>query len=247
MKARSEEEARLRVEQELETVRTELRQLRGRVEAGLNATSDETLTRQWVTEAQLRAEQLDKELRLKSQEQRKERNRTQHVRQTQKVQRDDARPHVYGPGDLVFVKSLGSEGDVLSSPDTGGQLEVQVGAFKMRVPTTGVTLRKPAVQVARDNAAQPSMVRYMPSLPKEAPPLEYDFRGWRAEAAIEELDRRLDEASVAGMPFLRIIHGKGTGALRKAVREYLSKHPIVKELETAPQEQGGEGVTIVRL
>lgn len=247
IKARSEEEARVRVEQELETLRTELRQLRARVEAGLHATSDETLTRQWVTQAQIRAEQMDKELRLKSQEQRKERNRTQHVRQTQAQKAQPDKTHVYGPGDLVFVNSLGAEGDIISAPDHAGQLEVQVGAFKMRVPTAGITLRKPAVQVARENAAQPSMVRYMPSVPKEAPPLEYDFRGWRAEAAIEELDRRLDEASVAGMPFLRIIHGKGTGALRKAVRDYLSKHPVVKEVETAPQEQGGEGVTIVRL
>ncbi|HST04864.1 MAG TPA: endonuclease MutS2 [Chloroflexia bacterium] len=245
IKARAEEEARQRVEQELETLRTELRQLRGRVEAGLHATSDETLTRQWVTQAQLRAEQMDKELRARSQEQRKERNRTQHVRQTQKAQPD--KPHTYGPGDLVFVNSLGAEGDVISAPDQGGQIEVQVGAFKMRVPTEGIVLRKPAVQVARENAAQPSMVRYMPSVPKEAPPLEYDFRGWRAEAVIEELDRRLDEASVAGMPFLRIIHGKGTGALRKAVREYLNNHPVVREVETAPLEQGGEGVTIVRL
>jgi DNA mismatch repair protein MutS2 len=245
IKARAEEDARQRVEQELETLRTELRQLRGRVEAGLHATSDETLTRQWVTQAQLRAEQMDKELRARSQEQRKERNRTQHVRQTQKAQPD--KPHTYGPGDLVFVNSLGAEGDVISAPDQGGQIEVQVGAFKMRVPTEGIALRKPAVQVARENAAQPSMVRYMPSVPKQAPPLVYDFRGWRAEAVIEELDRRLDEASVAGMPFLRIIHGKGTGALRKAVREYQNNHPVVSEVETAPLEQGGEGVTIVRL
>jgi len=63
----------------------------------------------------------------------------------------------------------------------------------------------------------------------------------------EEMDRRLDEATVAGMPFLRVIHGKGTGALRKALRDYFQGHPAVKDVETAPLEQGGEGVTIVRL
>ncbi|MEO7859570.1 MAG: Smr/MutS family protein, partial [Nitrospirales bacterium] len=61
------------------------------------------------------------------------------------------------------------------------------------------------------------------------------------------IDQRLGEAALVGMPFLRIIHGKGTGALRKAMREYLKKHSLVKEIETAPLEQGGEGVTIVRL
>ena len=61
------------------------------------------------------------------------------------------------------------------------------------------------------------------------------------------MDRRLNEAAMAGMPFLRVIHGKGTGALRKALREYLGKHPLVKAVETARQEEGGEGATIVRL
>ncbi|MGA7732104.1 MAG: Smr/MutS family protein [Chloroflexia bacterium] len=246
MKARAEEEARLKVEQELDTLRAELRQLRARVEAGLHATSDETLSRQWVTQAQLRAEQLEKELRQKAQEGRKERHRTTHARHTEKVKAEE-KPHTYGPGDLVFVQSLGMEGDILSVPDSSGQVEVQVGAFKTRVPVGNVTLRKAAAQVARDNAAAPSMVRYQPSVPKTPPPLEYDFRGWRAEAAIEEMDRRLDEAAVAGMPFLRVIHGKGTGALRKALREYFKGHPAIREVETAPIDQGGEGVTIVRL
>jgi DNA mismatch repair protein MutS2 len=246
MKARAEEEARLKVEQELDTLRAELRQLRARVEAGLHATSDETLSRQWVTQAQLRAEQLEKELRQKAQEGRKERHRTTHARHTEKVKTEE-KPHTYGPGDLVFVQSLGMEGDLLSAPDSSGQVEVQLGAFKTRVPAANVTLRKAAAQVARDNAAAPSMVRYQPAVAKAPPPLEYDFRGWRAEAAIEEMDRRLDEAAVAGMPFLRVIHGKGTGALRKALREYFKGHPAIREVETAPIDQGGEGVTIVRL
>jgi DNA mismatch repair protein MutS2 len=115
------------------------------------------------------------------------------------------------------------------------------------VPVANITLRKAAAQVARDNAASTNSVRYQPAVPKTPPPLEYDFRGWRAEAAIEEMDRRLDEAAVAGMPFLRVIHGKGTGALRKALRDYFKGHPAVREVETAPIEQGGEGVTIVKL
>jgi DNA mismatch repair protein MutS2 len=84
-------------------------------------------------------------------------------------------------------------------------------------------------------------------MPTETPRLEYDYRGWRAEEAIEDLDRRLNDATLVGMPFIRIIHGKGTGALRQAMREYLRKHPVVKEIEPAPAEQGGEGVTIVKL
>ncbi|MEO5952524.1 MAG: Smr/MutS family protein, partial [Chloroflexia bacterium] len=247
MKARAEEEGRLKVDQELDTLRIELRQLRARVEAGLHATSDETLTRQWVTQAQLRAEQLEKELRQKSQEGRKERNRNTQTRRTEKAKIDEVKPHVFAPGDRVFVQSLGMEGELLSTPDAGGQVEVQLGAFKTRVPVANIGLRRDAAQVAADNASSANVVRYQPSAPITPPPLDYDFRGWRAEAAIEEMDRRLDEAALSGMPFLRVIHGKGTGALRKALREYFKGNPVVKEIETAPLEQGGEGVTIVKL
>jgi DNA mismatch repair protein MutS2 len=194
----------------------------------------------------LRAEQLEKELRQKAQEGRKERNRAAHTRHTEKA-RTEEKSHIFASGDLVFVESLGMEGTLLSSPDSSGQVEVQLGAFKTRVPIANITLRKAAAQVAADHAASSTTVRYQPSVPKAPPPLEYDFRGWRAEAAIEEMDRRLDEAAVAGMPFLRIIHGKGTGALRKALRDYFKTHPAVREVETAPIEQGGDGVTIVKL
>jgi DNA mismatch repair protein MutS2 len=249
IKARAADEARAEIERELEGLRDELRRLRGRVEAGLAATSDETLTRQWINESQARAEAMDKELRARGQEQRKERNRASNQRRATAKSAEAARPHVLGPGDVVFVQSMGSEGDVLSRADSGGQVEVQVGAFKMRLPASSVTLRRTAqaATAARELASARAPVLYSTSGPKTAPPLEYDFRGWRAEEAIEEMDRRLDEAAVAGMPFLRVIHGKGTGALRKALRDYFQNHPVVKEVETAPQEQGGEGVTIVKL
>jgi DNA mismatch repair protein MutS2 len=125
---------------------------------------------------------------------------------------------------------------------------VQAGAFKMRVPATEVTLRRTANAEAKAReTASAARAGSAPAMPTAAPPMEYDFRGWRAEEAIEEIDKRLDEATLVGMPFLRIIHGKGTGALRKAMRDFLKGHPAVKGIETAPQEHGGEGVTIVKL
>jgi DNA mismatch repair protein MutS2 len=246
IKARAAEEARAAMERELEEMRAELRKLRGRVEAGLVATSEEGLTRQWVTQAQIQAEQMDRDLREKAQQQRKERNRVHQQRRA--AARPDEKPHVLGPGDVVFVQSLGAEGEVVSAPGSDGQVEVQVGAFKMRVPSSGLALRRTArVEAASREAASAARGRSAPSVPTAAPPMEYDFRGWRAEEAIEEIDRRLDEATLVGMPFLRIIHGKGTGALRKAMRGFLKGHPAVKAVETAPLESGGEGVTIVKL
>jgi DNA mismatch repair protein MutS2 len=244
IKARAAEDARQQMERELESLRNELRQLRGRVEAGLAATSDSSLTRQWVQEAQTRAEEMDRQLRTVK------KPNVQRAPQRAKATPSSApdTPHVLGPGDRVFVQSLGAEGDVIGKPD-GNQVEVQVGAFKMRVPVSAVTPTRTAQVVRADREASQtaSAGRYATVAPANAPPLEYDFRGWRAEEAVEEIDRRLNEATLVGMPFVRIIHGKGTGALRKALRDFLKSHPLVKGVERAPIEGGGEGVTIVRL
>jgi DNA mismatch repair protein MutS2 len=248
IKARAAEEGRAQLEGELETLRAELRQLRARVEAGLTATSDETLTRQWVKDAQARSEEMERQLKSKANEQKRARHRPQ----TSKTPRtgEPGKPHVFGPGDVVFVQSLSSEGEVLTAPDSSGQVEVQVGAFKMRVPFANLLLRRTAsaASSAREAASAAVARSYStPTMPTETPRLEYDYRGWRAEEAIEDLDQRLNDAALVGMPFIRVIHGKGTGALRQAMREYLRKQPIVKEIEPAPVEQGGEGVTIVKL
>jgi DNA mismatch repair protein MutS2 len=67
----------------------------------------------------------------------------------------------------------------------------------------------------------------------------------RAHEVEEQLDRLVQEAAYANMPFLRIIHGKGTGALRQVVRDYLHSSPYVGSFQTAPLNQGGDGVTVV--
>jgi DNA mismatch repair protein MutS2 len=245
IKARAAEEARAELQAELGQVREELRRLRGRVEAGLGSAQaeEEAITTRWMQEAQVRAQELDKQLATKENQQRRTRARIA----TRLLPREEQKPHTFGPGDTAFVRSLGAEGDVLGAPNKAGEVEVQVGAFKMRVPVEDLQLRRAANAPREESRNVGSAGRYAPSAPIAPPPLEYDFRGWRAEAAIEEIDRRLNEASLSGMPFLRIIHGKGTGALRKALREYFRKHSLVKEVETAPIEQGGEGVTIVKL
>jgi DNA mismatch repair protein MutS2 len=245
IKARAAEEARVELQAELGQLRDEMRRLRGRVEAGLHTgqTTDEAVTTQWLQDAQLRAQELDRQLAAKETQQRKTRARIT----ARKHPREEQKPHTFGPGDTVLVRSVGTEGDVLSAPNKNGEIEVQVGAFKMRVPVEDLALRRAANAPREGSRSVGNAGRYAPTTPVAPPPLEYDFRGWRAEAAIEEIDRRLNEAALSGMPFLRVIHGKGTGALRKAMRDFFRTHALVKEVETAPIEQGGEGVTIVKL
>ena len=81
----------------------------------------------------------------------------------------------------------------------------------------------------------------------ESPGLELDLRGQTTEEAVPRLDRFLDDAYLAGLPWVRIIHGKGTGALRAAVRGALRAHPLVASYEAGKAGEGGDGVTVARL
>jgi DNA mismatch repair protein MutS2 len=75
-------------------------------------------------------------------------------------------------------------------------------------------------------------------------PMENDLRGDRPEENEPALDPYLQDAALAGMPMVRIIHGKGTGVLRQVTRDILKKHPLVRGWAPGPVEQGGEGVTL---
>ncbi len=145
-------------------------------------------------------------------------------------------------GDHVYVASLNAEGEVLSITDER-EAEVQVGSLRVRVSLDGLERRagpkkredEPLYEYAGDVAvAQPA-----------SPGLELQIRGMTAEQAIPLLEDYLDRAYLAGLPWCRIIHGKGTGVLRKVVREVLRSHPLVREYKTAPLNEGGDGATVV--
>lgn len=81
----------------------------------------------------------------------------------------------------------------------------------------------------------------------QPPPLELDVRGQTVEEALEAIERRLDSAYLAGLPFVRVIHGKGTGRLRQAIRQALRKNRYAASFGTGNESEGGDGVTVVRL
>ena len=82
---------------------------------------------------------------------------------------------------------------------------------------------------------------------RPSPGMEIDLRGQRAEDALDALDRYIANASLSGLPFVRIIHGKGTGRLRQVIREALKGMEGVKNYEEGGDKEGGEGVTVVHL
>ncbi|ACX51693.1 MutS2 family protein [Ammonifex degensii KC4] len=144
-------------------------------------------------------------------------------------------PASFVPGDPVFVPSLGREGTVVAVE--GDSLTVQVGAFKLELPAAAV----------RPVAKKESPGGVAVSTPSARARPVLDLRGQRVEEALENLSRYLDAALLAGLERVTIIHGHGTGALRAAVRDYLSSHPQVKSFRLGTPEEGGAGVTVVEL
>jgi len=144
-------------------------------------------------------------------------------------------------GDTVFVHPLNALGEVTTISD--GEAEVQVGYMRTRLPLTVLERRK-GNGLADEQVASPAPV-IVPSTP--SPGTRIDLRGLTVDEAIQHLDRHLDAGSRAGLPWIHIIHGKGTGALRTGVRRFLTGHPLVSAYESGKDKEGGEGVTIARL
>ncbi len=143
-------------------------------------------------------------------------------------------------GDRVFVPRLGQAGKVTALDDKGA--EVQVGSFRVRLKPDELGEKVTEPESPREQ------VTSRVSLPEvESPGVEVSLRGMRADEALEKLEKYLDRAYLAGLPYVRIVHGKGTGTLRKLARELLSAHPLVAEIRAAEPHEGGEGVTVAKL
>lgn len=156
-------------------------------------------------------------------------------------------------GKRVRLRNLDTEGVVTSLGQE--EAEVLVGNMRMRVRVTDLASPKEQVETAEQKtgrqARKPVPESEQASAGKKvfvpSPGMEIDIRGQRAEDALDILDRYLDSAVVAGMPFVRVIHGKGTGRLRQVIREALQENSNVSSFEQGADNEGGEGVTIVHL
>jgi DNA mismatch repair protein MutS2 len=147
-----------------------------------------------------------------------------------------------GPGDRIYLHDVPTPGEAISAPDASGELEVKLGSLRARVNV------KQIESVEKASEIKPETPEYEPSLlptPKASP--ELDLRGLSVDEALILIDQRLDEAVRSGVKELRIIHGKGTGTLRRAVREMLAKHTLVESYAEAERRDGGDGVTVVEL
>jgi DNA mismatch repair protein MutS2 len=142
------------------------------------------------------------------------------------------------PGDTVRVKSLNTTAEV--NEIIGGEADVQVGRMRMRVKLSDLE----RIRGAQPLAEKQERVTFAEK--PASPGMELDLRGMTAEEGVSLVEDYVDRAARAALPFARIIHGKGTGVLRQAVRNALKAHPFVKSFETGQDGEGGDGVTVVK-
>jgi DNA mismatch repair protein MutS2 len=135
---------------------------------------------------------------------------------------------------------VGISGEVVGFTEDGESVEVASGSFRLTQPLTAVRREARAEQQRR-----PARVATLPRAPQVDS--ELNILGMRVHEAEDALDRYLDAAALAGLPSVRIVHGKGTGALRTEVHEVLRQHPLVDRFELAGRSEGGEGATVVYL
>ena len=143
-------------------------------------------------------------------------------------------------GQRVYVRGIPRPVEVVTPPDEHGQVEVLLGTMRAKIPV---------YQLERLAGDQPAEVQ--PAVPVSRPSRrntgnEIDLRGFRVEEALEKVEGLLNDAVLDQAGEVRIIHGKGTGVLRRAVREYLEDHPLVSSAEQG-EGPGGDGVTVVHL
>jgi DNA mismatch repair protein MutS2 len=174
----------------------------------------------------------------------------------------NAQPHLLrhiAPGDKVFLKSMGKVAVVQREVDKD-LFEVALGPIKMRVKRDELSEPSGLGAGSRQGGAGQGKIDPLAAARKQKGVhvtvtsantddmrAEINLIGRTVDEATDELEKYLDHAFLAGLPRVRVIHGHGAGILRRGVREFLKGHPHVAGIEEAPQNEGGQGATLVEL
>lgn len=265
------EKNRLESEQalmEIENLRTEARNLKNELEkskASIDKQRDSIIreaksqARQIIHDAKADAENALAEIKKLSEEETAERDRKSSEIRTRlrdklkenQVESDipllnmtaEKSNHTFNNGDNVYILSLKQKGIALGPADETGNVMVQSGAIKIKIPASQLQPIKSEKTQSSSSVSTKSIL----SNKERAVSLELDLRGQTLDEAIANTDAYLDNVYLAGIKNVTIIHGKGTGVLRKGIHAYLKKHPNVKSYRLGVYGEGEQGVTIVEL
>lgn len=148
-------------------------------------------------------------------------------------------------GDTVWLRDANLHGKVLSISEETQQVEVQAGQTRIKLGLESVEKSTPS---AATSASRPEFApTRRVTVERRAVPMELDLRGKRADEVTYALESYLNDASLANMREVRIIHGIATGTVRMIVRDYLASHPLVKSFRSGGKGEGGDGATVVSL
>ena len=165
-------------------------------------------------------------------------------------------PRTWRVGERARSQNGGWEGRIGALERSGRMATLESGGMRVRVPVEDLTdALLPEPSEAAGTGAAPagggrgttSSADVIRSARARTVPSSLDLRGARVEEALDALERYLDDASLAGMPRVTVIHGMGTGALRDAVRTAAASHPLTGEVRAGERGEGGDGATIVSL
>ncbi len=163
---------------------------------------------------------------------------------TRSKQKYTPAPKTLKKGDRVFIHSLNSSAEVISSVDSNDEVMVQAGIMKIKLPRKDLSLDKSQGTVTLGGKEITHSVKAGKS--QHISP-QIDIRGHMVEEGIEKTDKYLDDAYLSGLAQVTIIHGKGTGALRAAIQNHLKSSPHVKSFRPGTFGEGEAGVTVVEL
>ena len=155
-------------------------------------------------------------------------------------------PRPLRKGDEVLIVSINKKGFILDEPEGKDQVNIQAGILKTRAKISDLRLIEGSVTITDAEKKQKAVNDYKLTVSRNFRS-EVDLRGMMGDEAWFVVDKYLDEALVAGINFVRLIHGKGTGALRKALWNYLKGDRRVAAYKTAEYGEGDFGVTVVEL
>jgi DNA mismatch repair protein MutS2 len=150
-------------------------------------------------------------------------------------------------GDTVKLKSVGRPARIARKLDDN-HFEVEVGAMKMKIARDDIAelLSSPAAE-SPVKAARARGISVSLESENQSAPSEINVIGRTVDEATSEVEKFVDRAFLAGLPRVRVVHGSGMGILRKALRQYLQKHPHVESIAEPPHHEGGGGATVVEL